>query len=101
MRSVVEVVVHGSPNKRVRVKAVVDTGFTQHLTLPAHAIAALDLQFAFEEQLTMANDESVKIDVYTVVFPSNQINIQASSSRFCSNLDYSSAYVPLNASRKR
>ena len=67
LQPVVEVIVHGSSNQRARVQAVVDTGFTQYLTLPAHAIAALNLQFAFEEKLTMANGESININAYTAL----------------------------------
>ena len=54
-----------NPNTRARVHAVVDTGFTQHLTLPERAIKALNLRFAFDEKMTMANDEPIEIEVYT------------------------------------
>ncbi len=65
LQPVAEVFVYGQSNTRARVQAVVDTGFTQHLTLPVNAITTLNLEFAFKEKLTMANDEPINIDVYT------------------------------------
>ncbi len=59
-----ELFVYGQSNTRARVQAVIDTGFTQHLTLPTHAIDALNLEFAFEEKLTMANDDQIDVEVY-------------------------------------
>ena len=61
LQPIAEVFVYGQSNTRARVQAVVDTGFTQHLTLPVGAITTLNLEFAFKEMLTMANDT----DVYT------------------------------------
>ncbi len=61
LQPVAEVFVYGQSNTRARVQAVVDTGFTQHLTLPVGAITTSNLEFAFKEMLTMANDN----DVYT------------------------------------
>ncbi len=65
LQPVAEVFVYGQSNTRARVQAVVDTGFTQHLTLPVGAISTLNLEFAFKEKLTMANDEPINTDVYT------------------------------------
>ena len=65
LQPVAEVFVYGQSNTRARVQAVVDIGFTQHLTLPVGAISTLKLEFAFKEKLTMANDESINTDVYT------------------------------------
>ena len=65
LKPAVELLVHGQSNARARVQVVVDTGFTEHLTLPAYAIDALNLQFAFEEKLTMANNEPMTFDAYT------------------------------------
>ena len=64
LQPVAELFVYGQSDTRAHVHAVVDTGFTQHLTLPEHAITALKLRFAFEETLTMANDEPIEFDVY-------------------------------------
>ena len=61
LQPIAEVFVYGQSNTRARVQAVVDTGFTQHLTLPVGAITTSNLEFAFKEMLTMANDN----DVYT------------------------------------
>ena len=66
-----ELLVYGQSSTRARVQAVIDTGFTQHLTLPSHAIAALNLKFAFEEKLTMANDDQIFFDVYTALIDWN------------------------------
>ena len=65
LQTVAEVFVYGQSNTRARVQAVVDTGFTQHLTLPVGAITTLNLEFAFKEMLTMANDEPINTDAYT------------------------------------
>ncbi len=64
MLPVAEVFVYGQSATQARVRAVVDTGFTQHLTLPEHAIRALNLRFAFEETLKMANDEPIEFAAY-------------------------------------
>lgn len=64
MKPVAELFVHGQSDTRARVRAVVDTGFTQHLTLPEHAIRSLNLRFAFEETLILANDEPIEFTAY-------------------------------------
>ncbi len=64
LKPVVELHVYGRSGNRARVQAVVDTGFTEQLTLPAYAVDALNLPFVFDEKLTMANDESITFDVF-------------------------------------
>ena len=64
LKPVVELHVYGPSENGARVQAVVDTGFTEQLTLPAYAVAALNLPFVFDEKLTMANDESTTFDVF-------------------------------------
>ena len=71
LKPIVEILVYGQPNARARVQVVVDTGFTEQLTLPKHAIDALKLRFEFEEKLTMANNEPITFDAYTALIEWN------------------------------
>ncbi len=64
LKPTVELLVYGQSRNRARVQAVVDTGFTEQFTLLAHAISTLNLVFAYEEKLTMANGETITFDVY-------------------------------------
>lgn len=64
LKPVIELHVYGPSGNKARVQAVVDTGFTEELTLPAYAVNALNLPFVFDEKLTMANDEATTFDVF-------------------------------------
>ena len=55
------------PTGRVRnVEAVVDTGYSGFLTLPAAVVAELGLPFAYIGQALLANDDEVNFDVHDV-----------------------------------
>ena len=64
LRAVTEVLVSGESSLQARVQAVVDTGFSEFLTLPSHAIRALGLVPEYEENLVMANGQTVKMVAY-------------------------------------
>ncbi len=64
LRAVTEVFVYGRSSMRARVQAVIDTGFSEFLTLPPHAIRALGLRPEYEESLVLANGQTTKLVVY-------------------------------------
>ena len=65
LQPVVELFVYGESDTKAHVRAIVDTGFTEYLTLPAHAIRALNLRTEVEEEFIMANGEPAKFEVYS------------------------------------
>ena len=55
------------PEGRTRdIEAVVDTGYSGFLTLPAVLVAELGLPFAYTGQAFLANDDEVSFDVHDV-----------------------------------
>ncbi len=55
------------PEGRTRdIEAVVDTGYSGFLTLPAVLMAELGLPFAYVGQAFLANDDEVSFDVHDV-----------------------------------
>ena len=66
-----EIPVYGRSNAKAIVQAIVDTGFTGYLTLPTHAVRVLGLQFAIEEEMTLANGEPISFDVYSAAIEWN------------------------------
>jgi clan AA aspartic protease len=55
------------PEGRTRdIEAVVDTGYSGFLTLPAVLVAELGLPFAYTGQAILANDDEVSFDVHDV-----------------------------------
>ncbi|MCY4475758.1 MAG: clan AA aspartic protease [Chloroflexi bacterium] len=67
LKPVAEIAVYGRSNARARVQAVIDTGFTGHMTLPIDAIRALNLTLVAEEEMTMANGETVIFEAYSAL----------------------------------
>ena len=61
----------GGSNATASVQAIVDTGFTGYLTLPTNAVRAPGLQFAIEEEMTLANGEPITFDVYSAAIEWN------------------------------
>ncbi len=61
----VELAVYGSSDRMARVQAIIDTGFTEYLTLPPHAIDALGLTKIMEEPMTLANGVPFTFEVYS------------------------------------
>lgn len=60
---------------------VVDTGFTDDLTLPSAAIAALGLPFLYRVPASLADDSTVQIAVHTAIIiwhgSERQVNVLA------------------------
>lgn len=55
------------PAGQVRdIEAVVDTGYTGYLTLPANVVTELELPFAHIGRAFLANDDEVSFDVHDV-----------------------------------
>ncbi|HZP84859.1 MAG TPA: clan AA aspartic protease [Chthonomonadaceae bacterium] len=52
----------GQPDLTIEI--VVDTGFTEDLTLPPPAIAAMHLPFAYDLTVNLANDADVEVPVH-------------------------------------
>ena len=68
------------PEGRTRdIEAVVDTGYSGFLTLPASLVAELALPFAYLGQALLANDDEVTFDVHdvTVIWDNQQRHIKA------------------------
>ena len=51
-------------NKLKQIKAVIDTGFTGFLTLPANIINELDLLWKYRDRGTLGDDSETLFDVY-------------------------------------
>jgi clan AA aspartic protease len=68
--AVVQVIVRGPHNRDVPMEAVIDTGFTDFLTLSPTLIAMLGLAFAGTTRATLSDGSAVSIDVFeaTVVW---------------------------------
>jgi clan AA aspartic protease len=68
--AVIRVVVRGPSGHEASVDAVIDTGFTGFLTLPASLVVALGLPFAGTTRATLSDGSEVAIDVFeaTVVW---------------------------------
>jgi clan AA aspartic protease len=59
------VTIIGSSGQIKEVEAVIDTGFTGYLTLPAAVITELGLPFAGREQATLADGSTLLLDVHS------------------------------------
>lgn len=68
--AVIPLVVRGSTDREIAVEVVIDTGFTDFLTLPPALVTALDLPFAATTLATLADGSSVVLEYYnaTVVW---------------------------------
>ena len=78
-----EAIVHlrlQGPDGRTRyIEAVIDTGYSGFLTLPAALVAELGLPFAYMGQALLANDTEVDFDVHhvTVLWDDKPRDIEA------------------------
>ena len=64
--AVVALSLQGSAGQSQDIEAVVDTGYSGFLTLPATLVAELGLPFAYIGQAFLANDDEVSFDVHDV-----------------------------------
>jgi clan AA aspartic protease len=62
--AVIHVLVRGAHDQEAEVEAVIDTGFTGFLTLPARLIARLGLPFAGTTRAALADGSEVSMDVF-------------------------------------
>ena len=62
--AMLRVMVRGTHGQEVLVDAVIDTGFTGFLTLPAQLIATLALAFASTTRATLGDGSEVRMDVF-------------------------------------
>ena len=64
--AVVTLSLQGSEGRTRDIEAVVDTGYTGNLTLPAAVVADLGLSFSHMGWAFLANDDVVSFDVHNV-----------------------------------
>ena len=64
MEAVIELEIFGAKRSRKKVRAVIDTGFNGHLTLPAHLISRLKLERAGKRGATLGDGNVVALDAY-------------------------------------
>ena len=62
--AVLRVMVRGTHGQEVPVDAVIDTGFTGFLTLPAQLIVILALAFAGTTRATLGDGSGVRLDIF-------------------------------------
>lgn len=62
--AVIQALVRGAHGQEAEVEAVIDTGFTGFLTLPARLIAMLGLSFAGTTRAALADGSEVSMDVF-------------------------------------
>jgi clan AA aspartic protease len=57
---------------------IVDTGFTGELTLPPAAITAMELLFAYDEDIKLANDsrEQVPVHIATILWHGQDLAVR-------------------------
>lgn len=66
----------GQPN--LTLEFVVDTGFTEFLTLPIAAVTALRLPYSYEHPAYLADGSTVKMDIHTATILWNGVERQVS-----------------------
>ena len=82
LEAAVSLSVEGAAGRSREIDAVVDTGFTGFLTLPAALVAELGLPFAYIGRAFLANDEEVEFDVHdvTVLWDGQPRQVRAAAS---------------------
>ncbi len=64
LEATIQVAVQGAAGSQLLVDSVIDTGFSEYLSLPASEIAALDLAWVGKEESMLADGSIVLADVY-------------------------------------
>jgi len=67
LEAVVQIAVRGSDDTPVSVDAVIDTGFSDYLTLPENLVQTLDLQRIGPTDAKLADGQLVSLDVYGAI----------------------------------
>lgn len=77
--AIVPLTVAGSREHSARVEAVIDTGFTGHLTLPPEIARSLDLPLLGSRYVTLADGGKASLDVYqaTVLWEGGERPVRA------------------------
>ncbi len=65
--AIVQLRLRGPQGQEIDVDAVLDTGFTEYLTLPRAETTALGLRRLFTDKLTLADGSVVSIDLYDCI----------------------------------
>jgi clan AA aspartic protease len=75
--ALIRLIVQGPSGQTHEIEAVIDTGFTDFLTLPHSLVAALGLAWLAEGRATLANGQVDALDVYAaaVVWDGHPIRI--------------------------
>ena len=73
----------GQPN--VTLEFVIDTGFTEDLTLPAAAVSVLNLPYRYQQKANLADGTVIQMNVYTATILWNgmerEVGVVATGSR--------------------
>jgi clan AA aspartic protease len=66
-----------SDQPELTIEFVVDTGYTDYLTLPADAVTAMDLRYLHDIPADLADDSTIQIPVYraTVVWNGAHVDV--------------------------
>ena len=77
--AVVPLSLRGPAGQTHDIEAIVDTGYSGFLALPATLVAELDLPFSYVGRAFLANDDEVSFDVYdvTVVWDGQPRHVRA------------------------
>ncbi len=77
--AILSLTIHGPEERNREVNAVIDTGYSGFLTLPAALVAELDLPYVFSSSATLADNTEVGFPVHrvTAVWDGNPRDIQA------------------------
>ena len=77
--AIVSLTIRGPEGRNREVNAVIDTGYSGFLTLPAALVAELGLPYVFSSSATLADDTEVGFPVHrvTAVWDGNPRNIEA------------------------
>lgn len=64
--AVVRLSIHNTNGQAQEISAIVDTGFTEHLTLPSALVATLHLPFSYSVDMTLADGSTRIFPVHTL-----------------------------------
>lgn len=75
--AIIPISIRDSIGQILTLDAIIDTGFSDHLTLPFATITALQLTYSTTETYSLGNNSQVSIDLYhaTVAWDGNERDI--------------------------
>jgi clan AA aspartic protease len=71
--AIVRLIVRGPGGQEERVSAVLDTGYTEYLTLPPVTIAALGLLYQYSVPMYLADGSPIRVRVYDAIIVWNGV----------------------------